>query len=141
MKNEQEIPYRVYRMVNVKKLDDYYYEKGDLQRTHTRIYEQAIMPLFGICPNTHLDYRNASDELLQLYPQMPYIDVTLWTLASLLKSLTVAETNKFYQFAQQVIGHALSEVKRNIDSRFVTADMLLQEIFRAMCRQGFRTGM
>ena len=48
-----------------------------MRRTHRIVYELIILPLYGVCENSYLDYRHHSDELLELYIQPPYIEVPL----------------------------------------------------------------
>lgn len=66
--------YNPYRIVGAKKIDVWFYEEGDMRRTHRIVYELIILPLYGVCENSYLDYRHHSDELLELYIQPPYIE-------------------------------------------------------------------
>ncbi len=68
--------YNPYRIVGAKKIDVWFYEEGDMRRTHHNVYELIILPLYGVCENSFLDYRHHSDELLELFIQPPYIEVT-----------------------------------------------------------------
>ena len=72
--------YNPYRIVGAKKIDVGFYEEGDMRRTHRIVYELIILPLYGVCENSYLDYRHHSDELLELYIQPPYIEVPLWLM-------------------------------------------------------------
>ena len=56
---DNENPYRLYRVVSVKKIDRWFFEKHNHRRTHAKIYETVIRPKFGICENTFLDYRHS----------------------------------------------------------------------------------
>ena len=70
--------YRPYRVVSVKKIDRWFFEKHDHRRTHAKIYETVIRPKFGICENTFLDYRHEPDELLELFRQSVKVEFSLW---------------------------------------------------------------
>ena len=52
MKKENESPYRYYRVVSVKKIDRWFFDRYDHRRTHAKIYETVIRPKFGMCENT-----------------------------------------------------------------------------------------
>ena len=45
---DNENPYRLYRVVSVKKIDRWFFEKHNHRRTHAKIYETVIRPKFGI---------------------------------------------------------------------------------------------
>ncbi len=77
--------YNPYRIVGAKKIDVWFYEEGDMRRTHRIVYELIILPLYGVCENSYLDYRHHSDELLELYIQPPYIEVPLWLMVMTVK--------------------------------------------------------
>ena len=83
---DNENPYRLYRVVSVKKIDRWFFEKHNHRRTHAKIYETVIRPKFGICENTFLDYRHESDELLELFRfhEEPFIKLQLNSSLSLL---------------------------------------------------------
>lgn len=49
MKKENESPYRYYRVVSVKKIDRWFFDRYDHRRTHAKIYETVIRPKFGMC--------------------------------------------------------------------------------------------
>ena len=66
--------YNPYRIVGAKKIDVWFYEEGDMRRTHRIVYELIVLPLYGVCENSFLDYRHHSDELLELFIQPPYIE-------------------------------------------------------------------
>ena len=72
--------YNPYRIVGAKKIDVWFYEEGDMRRTHRIVYELIVLPLYGVCENSFLDYRHHSDELLELFIQPPYIEVPLWLM-------------------------------------------------------------
>lgn len=78
MKKDNESPYRSYHVVSVKKIDHWFFGEHDRRRTHAKIYESVIRPMFGICENTFLDYRHESDELLELFRQSVFIEFSLW---------------------------------------------------------------
>ena len=78
MKKDNESPYRYYRVVSVKKIDRWFFDRYDHRRTHAKIYETVIRPKFGMCENTFLDYRHEPDELLELFPQSASVEFSLW---------------------------------------------------------------
>lgn len=41
--------YNPYRIVGAKKIDVWFYEEGDMRRTHHNVYELIILPLYGVC--------------------------------------------------------------------------------------------
>lgn len=53
--------YNPYRIVGAKKIDVWFYEEGDMRRTHRIVYELIVLPLYGVCENSFLDYRHHSD--------------------------------------------------------------------------------
>ena len=78
MKKDNESPYRYYRVVSVKKIDRWFFDRYDHRRTHAKIYETVIRPKFGMCENTFLDYRHEPDELLELFPQSASVEFSLY---------------------------------------------------------------
>ena len=44
--------YNPYRIVGAKKIDVWFYEEGDMRRTHRIAYELVILPLYGVCENS-----------------------------------------------------------------------------------------
>ena len=52
--------YNPYRIVGAKKIDVWFYEEGDMRRTHRIVYELIVLPLYGVCENSFLDYRHHS---------------------------------------------------------------------------------
>lgn len=66
-------------------------KKAICSRTHRIVYELIILPLYGVCENSYLDYRHHSDELLELYIQPPYIEVPLWLMVMTVKKMPVHE--------------------------------------------------
>lgn len=93
--------YNPYRVVGAQKIDKWYYEDGDLRRTHRHVYELFILPLYGICENSFLDYRHNTDEFLELYNQPLYIEVPLWLSVMTVKNLSVFEANRFFDIIQK----------------------------------------
>ena len=89
--------YNPYRIVGAKKIDVWFYEEGDMRRTHRIVYELIILPLYGVCENSYLDYRHHSDELLELYIQPPYIEVPLWLMVMTVKKMPPHEANRFFE--------------------------------------------
>ena len=47
--------YNPYRIVGAKKIDVWFYEEGDMRRTHRIVYELIVLPLYGVCENSFLD--------------------------------------------------------------------------------------
>lgn len=90
--------YNPYRIVGAKKIDVWFYEEGDMRRTHRIVYELIVLPLYGVCENSFLDYRHQSDELLELFIQPPYIEVPLWLMVMTVKKMPVHEANRFFEF-------------------------------------------
>ena len=68
-----------------------------MRRTHRIVYELIILPLYGVCENSYLDYRHHSDELLELYIQPPYIEVPLWLMVMTVKKMPPHEANRFFE--------------------------------------------
>lgn len=95
MKKENESPYRYYRVVSVKKIDRWFFDRYDHRRTHAKIYETVIRPKFGMCENTFLDYRHEPDELLELFPQSASVEFSLWLPTVQTKYMVPAEANRF----------------------------------------------
>ena len=89
--------YNPYRIVGAKKIDVWFYEEGDMRRTHRIAYELIVLPLYGVCENSFLDYRHHSDELLELFIQPPYIEVPLWLMVMTVKKMPVHEANRFFE--------------------------------------------
>ena len=85
--------YNPYRIVGAKKIDVWFYEEGDMRRTHRIVYELIVLPLYGVCENSFLDYRHHSDELLELFIQPPYIEVPLWLMVMTVKKPTVSSSS------------------------------------------------
>ena len=79
--------YNPYRIVGAKKIDVWFYEEGDM----------IVLPLYGVCENSFLDYRHHSDELLELFIQPPYIEVPLWLMVMTVKKMPVHEANCFFE--------------------------------------------
>ena len=44
--------YNPYRIVGAKKIDVWFYEEGDMRRTHRIVYELIVLPLYGVCSNS-----------------------------------------------------------------------------------------
>lgn len=93
--------YNPYRVVGAKKIDVWFYEEGDLRRTHHYVYELFILPLYGVCENSFLDYRHHSDELLELYDQPSYIEVPLWLSVMTVKKMGIHEANRFLELIRK----------------------------------------
>lgn len=87
--------YRPYRVVSVKKIDRWFFEKHDHRRTHAKIYHSIIQPKFGICENTFLDYRHESDELLELFRQSVNVEFSMWLPTMEAKYMSPVEADRF----------------------------------------------
>ena len=92
---DNENPYRLYRVVSVKKIDRWFFEKHNHRRTHAKIYETVIRPKFGICENTFLDYRHESDELLELFRQSVNVEFSMWLPTMEAKYMSPVEADRF----------------------------------------------
>ena len=95
MKKDNENPYRPYRVVSVKKIDRWFFEKHDHRRTHAKIYHSIIRPKFGICENTFLDYRHEPDELLELFRQSVNVEFSMWLPTMETKYMSPVEADRF----------------------------------------------
>ena len=95
MKKDNESPYRIYRIVSIKKIDRWFFDQYDHRRTHAKIYETVILPKFGVCENTFLDYRHEPDELLELFPQSATIEFSMWLPTMQAKYMSPAEADRF----------------------------------------------
>lgn len=126
MNTGNESCYRYYRIVSVKKIDRFFFEKHDPRRTHAKIYGALILPMFGICENTFLDYRNYSDELLDLYPQPAYIELSLWLSTMLIRYMPLSEANKFSDWLQNLLEEAFFTIQRGSPGSRVDAAMLIE---------------
>lgn len=92
---DNENPYRPYRVVSVKKIDRWFFEKHDHRRTHAKIYHSIIRPKFGICENTFLDYRHEPDELLELFRQSVNVEFSMWLPTMEVKYMGPVEADRF----------------------------------------------
>lgn len=97
MPKSKDDPYRYYRIVGAKKIDKWFHQKGDMRRTHDKVCELFILPLYGVCDDSFFDYRHASDELLELFEQPPYIEIPLWSSVFLVKHTSPEEANRFFR--------------------------------------------
>lgn len=128
MKKDNENPYRNYRIVGAKKIDALFYEEGDSRRTHAKAYELFILPLYGICPNSFLDYRNASDELLECCPQPDYIEVSIWLPVVLVKLLGQSEANRFSRMLEYLVHETVETIRGTQSGQAIDADTLLRTL-------------
>ena len=128
METGNESLYRYYRIVSVKKIDRCFYEKHNPHRTHAKIHETVVLPMFGICENTFLDYRNASDELLSLYLQAAYIELSLWFPTVLVRYMPLCEANKFSIWLRNLIENAFLSILRQTPGCRVDAITLITYI-------------
>ena len=112
MKKDNESPYRYYRVVSVKKIDRWFFDRYDHRRTHAKIYETVIRPKFGMCENTFLDYRHEPDELLELFPQSASVEFSLWLPTVQTKYMVPAEANRFSLMLWDSIDKAFRCIRR-----------------------------
>lgn len=119
--------YNPYRIVGAKKIDMWFYEEGDLRRTHHYVYELFILPLYGVCENSFLDYRHHSDELLELYLQPPYIEVPLWLSVMTVKKMGILEANRFFELIRKKLECIFKHT-----SQPLTAEQLLKLLVEAL---------
>ena len=84
--------------------------------------------MFGICENTFLDYRNASDELLSLYLQAAYIEFSLWFPTVLVRYMPLCEANKFSIWLRNLIENAFLSILRQTPGCRVDAITLITYI-------------
>ena len=122
---DNENPYRLYRVVSVKKIDRWFFEKHNHRRTHAKIYETVIRPKFGMCENTFLDYRHESDELLELFPQSASVEFSLWLPTVQTKYMVPAEANRFSLMLWDSIDKAFRCIRRREPGCCIDADKLL----------------
>ncbi|MDE6623830.1 MAG: hypothetical protein K2K30_05510 [Alistipes sp.] len=132
MKKDNENPYRIYRIVGSKKIDGWFYEEGDSRRTHAKAYQLFILPLYGICPNSFLDYRNVSDELLECCPQPDYIEVSIWLPVVLVKLLGPSEANRFSRMLQYLVSETIETIRETHSERTIDADALLRTLAQVL---------
>ena len=119
--------YNPYRIVGAKKIDVWFYEEGDMRRTHRIVYELIILPLYGVCENSYLDYRHHSDELLELFIQPPYIEVPLWLMVMTVKKMPVHEANRFFELLRTKMDRIFRK-----SSHPLTAEQLLKLLVEAL---------
>lgn len=125
MKKDNESPYRYYRVVSVKKIDRWFFDRYDHRRTHAKIYETVIRPKFGMCENTFLDYRHEPDELLELFPQSASVEFSLWLPTVQTKYMVPAEANRFSLMLWDSIDKAFRCIRRREPGCCIDADKLL----------------
>ena len=119
--------YNPYRIVGAKKIDVWFYEEGDLRRTHHYVYELIILPLYGVCENSFLDYRHCSKELLELFLQPPYIEVPLWLMVMAVKKMSLQEANRFFKILETKMDRIFKTT-----SQPLTADQLLKLLLESL---------
>lgn len=113
--------YSLYRVLGAQKMDKWYHEDGDLRRTHRHVYELFILPFYGICENSFLDYRHNTNEFLELYNQPLYIEVPLWLSVMTVKNMSVQEANRFFD----IIRKKLEYIFKN-SAKPLNADQLIK---------------
>jgi len=119
--------YNPYRIVGAKKIDVWFYEEGDMRRTHRIVYELIILPLYGVCENSYLDYRHHSDELLELFIQPPYIEVPLWLMVMTVKKMPPHEANRFFELLRTKMDRIFRKTFHPL-----TAEQLLKLLVEAL---------
>lgn len=124
--------YRFFRIVGAKNIDRWFYEKGDSRRTHDKVYETFILPLYGVCKDSFFDYRHASDDLLKEFPQPPYVEVPLWNSAFLVKHSSPAEANRFFVCFQRLVERAVRQAQQEQAERTLKADTVMKHLTLVM---------
>lgn len=125
MKKDNESPYRSYHVVSVKKIDHWFFDEHDRRRTHAKIYESVIRPMFGICENTFLDYRHESDELLELFRQSVFIEFSLWLPTMEAKYMNPIEADRFSLMLWDAFGKAFNHILKEHPACRIDAEKLL----------------
>ena len=88
-----------------------------MRRTHHNVYELIILPLYGVCENSYLDYRHHSDELLELFIQPPYIEVPLWLMVMTVKKMPPHEANRFFELLRTKMDRIFRKIVTPSDGR------------------------
>ncbi len=112
MRRRHKANYHAYRMIGAKKIDRWFVEEGDPRRTHKTVYELVILPLYGICENTFLDYRKEPGEWIDLLQQAAYIELALWLPTMLVRYMSPHEANRSASTLRRLIGDALQRARR-----------------------------
>ncbi len=90
--------YRRFRAVFVQTADRYFFEPGNLRRTHIQVYRLLIRPVTGIGPDTFR--RDLHQRIVYpKYPKMPRhmeLGVRAWT--DILKYMSQGEAEEFLEF-------------------------------------------
>ena len=128
MKKDNENPYRLYRVVSVKKIDRWFFEKHDHRRTHTIIYHSIIRPKFGICENTFLDYRHESDELLELFRQSVNVEFSMWLPTMEAKYMSPVEADRFSLMLWDAFDTAFKRIHNKESACRIDAEKLLKHL-------------
>lgn len=128
MKKDNENPYRLYRVVSVKKIDRWFFEKHDHRRTHTKIYHSIIRPKFGICENTFLDYRHESDELLELFRQSVNVEFSMWLSTMEAKYMSPVEADRFSLMLWDAFDTAFKRIHNKESACRIDAEKLLKHL-------------
>ena len=129
---DNENPYRPYRVVSVKKIDRWFFERHDHRKTHTKIYETVIRPKFGICENTFLGYRHEPDELLDLFPQPVRIEFSLWLPAMQAKYMNPAEADRFCIMLWDAFNKSFKRILREEPACRINAEKLLMSLMTCL---------
>lgn len=125
---DNENPYRLYRVVSVKKIDRWFFEKHDHRRTHAKIYHSIIQPKFGICENTFLDYRHEPDELLELFRQSVKVEFSLWLPTMQAKYMSPVEADRFSLMLWDVFDKAFKCIHNKEPASLIDAEKLLKHL-------------
>lgn len=126
MKKDNEHPYRLYRVVSVKKIDRWFFEKHDHRRTHAKIYHSIIRPKFGICENTFLDYRHESDEVLELFRLSVNIEFSMWLPTMEVKYMGPVEADRFSLILWDAFDTAFKRILKEDPACRIGAEKLLK---------------
>ena len=128
MKKDNENPYRPYRVVSVKKIDRWFFEKHDHRRTHAKIYHSIIRPKFGICENTFLDYRHEPDELLELFRQSVNVEFSMWLPTMEVKYMGPVEADRFSLILWDAFDKAFKRIFKEEPASRIDSEKLLKHL-------------
>lgn len=99
------------KFVAVKTIDKRFFEPRNCKRSHTNAYEQAISPLYGICPESCRNYRKKPDELMEMFPLPEHLKLLLWLDVDLITHLSPLETAKFMNWLLDGVDRAVERMK------------------------------
>lgn len=126
------------RIALVKLIDRLFYQKYDSRRTHKRVYELFIRPLFGICEDTFRNYRKFPDERLTERDCLPHLKLILTIDVEVLKALPVKEAERFLSRLCDALKDASEQMKKE-SRELPTASLLRRCVVRALNEESART--